>query len=69
MPFWVKKIALVFDHLFLLCSHERPVFSPALKMYFPDSNWTTTVGSESAERVDIVVADQSMGRRSECFVE
>ena len=57
-PRSVKNIPLVLRQLRLLCRKDRPVFSPALKMYFAESKLTTTVGSVSEETVLRTVADQ-----------
>lgn len=60
VPIEVKNIPLERFQLRRLCKKARLVFSPALKMYFAESNVTTTVGSVSDEEADKTVADQSI---------
>lgn len=57
VPTWVKNKALTLLQLDLLCIHARPVFSPALKMYFALSKVMTIVGSVSEDKAEITLVD------------
>jgi hypothetical protein len=57
VPTWVKNKALTLLQLVLLCIQARPVFSPALKMYFAFSKVMMMVGSVSDDKAEITLVD------------
>ena len=57
VPTWVKNRALTLLQLALLCIQARPVFSPALKMYFALSKVMMMVGSVSDDKAEITLVD------------
>jgi len=57
VPTWVKNKAFILFQCALLWIHARPVFSPALKMYFALSKVMMMVGSVSDDKAEMTLVD------------